>query len=273
MHRITPADAETITKDRALEMLTKNTRNRPFQESRIQLYAHQLRKGEWEVNGESVKFSTTGILMDGQNRLAACVRTGIPLVTLVIYDIPDSVFNTIDTGKSRSAADVLAISTLGTEKEIKTNRTSIAAALKLIDAYKAGLVSVHDITSSHLILNKDMGILIKKYPGVDECLKMCSGSKGLIAPSHLAAFYYITSNIDWESATDFIHDFISGANLDEYDPVYIVREMATSKSYRTRKSPTYWMFGLLIKAWNLRRDGLSCKSLRLSDKESFPTAT
>lgn len=43
--------------------------------SSIDQYAEDMRDGRWQLNGESIVFSDDGVLLNGQNRLYACVRS------------------------------------------------------------------------------------------------------------------------------------------------------------------------------------------------------
>ena len=52
-----------------------NVGNRPQKPSRIVRYAADMANDKWSVTGESIKFGADGKLKDGQNRLAACVRS------------------------------------------------------------------------------------------------------------------------------------------------------------------------------------------------------
>lgn len=48
-----------------------------------------MRNGNWKANGEAIKFSSTGRLLDGQHRLRACVKEQVPFTTLVIRGLED----------------------------------------------------------------------------------------------------------------------------------------------------------------------------------------
>lgn len=100
---------QTITPEYASELLTKNTLNRPVNQATVDDYAAQMEKGLWKLNGEPVIVSTTGNLLDGQHRLLACVKANVGFTTVITTGIDASNFDTIDTGKVRSAADVFNI--------------------------------------------------------------------------------------------------------------------------------------------------------------------
>jgi hypothetical protein len=118
------AEILKITPDMAERILLTNDSNRALNYNRVLLYADALRRGDWKLNGESVKIGTNDRLLDGQHRLKAIIQSGIPMTTLVIKGVDESVFDTIDTGKTRTGGDTLRV--MGVE-----NATNIASAIIL----------------------------------------------------------------------------------------------------------------------------------------------
>ena len=72
---------ERIGPEAAKEMLECNVDNRSPKKSAL---AKALEDGEWQLNGETIVFSDTGRLIDGQNRLIAVIKTGVPIDTIVV---------------------------------------------------------------------------------------------------------------------------------------------------------------------------------------------
>ena len=110
---------QTITPEIASEYLKKNTLNRPINKITVGDYASQMEKGLWKLNGEPIIISSTGNVIDGQHRLSACVNSGKSFDTLVVEGVDASVFDTIDTGRIRTLADIFNI--MGVKS---ANRTS-----------------------------------------------------------------------------------------------------------------------------------------------------
>lgn len=98
-----------ITPELAKEILeTSNHGNRPLKKAHIKMLASSLKNNEWMLNGESIAFSESGRLLDGQHRLNACINSGKPFKTIVIKGINDeAAFGTIDIGKPRSVTDLM----------------------------------------------------------------------------------------------------------------------------------------------------------------------
>lgn len=83
--------------------------NRPVRYRDVAALARDMRTGKWVLNGESIKISRTGTVIDGQHRLYACMQAEVPFASLVVTGVEPEAQDTIDTGSRRSLADQLAI--------------------------------------------------------------------------------------------------------------------------------------------------------------------
>lgn len=55
-----------VTPEMAADILqTKNNKNRPINQATVDYYAHQMRSGQWMLNGEGVQFSKEEELLNG----------------------------------------------------------------------------------------------------------------------------------------------------------------------------------------------------------------
>lgn len=87
-----------------LERVHPATRRR---DDAVDAYGRAMREGCWVLNGVPLVRSSTGLLIDGRQRLHACVETAIPLRTLVAERVDGEVFHTIDQHRRRSLAGLL----------------------------------------------------------------------------------------------------------------------------------------------------------------------
>jgi hypothetical protein len=99
---------ETITPKKAADWYARNVNNRPLSVSFANRLAEAIAAGQWQVNGDAIRFDESGDLVDGQHRLAAVIRSGKPIKSYVIRGIESKSFDTIDKGKQRSNGDALA---------------------------------------------------------------------------------------------------------------------------------------------------------------------
>ena len=106
-------DVRLITPLVASEMLKRNSKNRSLNEGHCNYLAQQMNSGQWQFDGQPIRFSNSGTLLDGQHRLNAVVKTGKSIEFLVVTGIESSAFKVMDTGRNRNGADCFSI--LGVE--------------------------------------------------------------------------------------------------------------------------------------------------------------
>lgn len=90
MTELNPADLgleitiEIISPEEAQSYLNNNAKHRPIKEKKVNEYMGEMREGKWRLNGKTICFDSTGRLLNGQHRLSAVVRSGVPLTTVVV---------------------------------------------------------------------------------------------------------------------------------------------------------------------------------------------
>jgi len=95
-----------ITPSVAIEFLKKNIKNfRNVNKNIVNSYASDMAAGEWKANGETIVFSTDGILRNGQHRLNAIIESGTAVLCYVVFDAPQTEF--YDNGYKRSNVQIL----------------------------------------------------------------------------------------------------------------------------------------------------------------------
>jgi hypothetical protein len=90
-------------------LATLNNRNRRKRPRNIKRFAAAMAAGDWTKTGDTIKFSTEGTLLDGQNRFSASVLSGKSFTTLTVFGISDEAFAKIDTNALRTNADTMEI--------------------------------------------------------------------------------------------------------------------------------------------------------------------
>jgi hypothetical protein len=75
----------------------------------VAAYAQAMRNGEWVLNGMPIILSRNGVLLDGLQRLYACIDAKTPFVTVLAENVPDDTIHTIDQQRRRSFTGVLEI--------------------------------------------------------------------------------------------------------------------------------------------------------------------
>lgn len=85
-------------------------------------YLRDMVQGRWELTHQGICFDEAGKLVDGQNRLQACVDGGSPFATLVYFGVGSSKEMALfDQGASRNAVDAAHVAEIG-----GANRASVS---------------------------------------------------------------------------------------------------------------------------------------------------
>jgi hypothetical protein len=253
---ITPSDARTI--------LEGNTNNRPLSKSVIMRYANDMKNNSWKMNGETIKISLDGRVIDGQHRLCAVVHSGVTIISMVTYDLDFDVFDTIDCGKKRTAGHVFAI-------KGEKNYTHLASASRVYARYEANELEKPD----NRLTNIDVENTLEKNPDIRISVEMAASLYTKIIPiSIAAACHYIFSRIDKNDADIFIEKLLTGAGININDSVYLLRSRLIENSASKAKLPSVYIIALVFKAWNYFREGKPVKNLRYrtdgNSVEAFP---
>jgi len=264
------SEVATITPPMAEAWLARNKRNRHLAPWLVDRYAKAMGRGEWRLNGDPIRFDEVGDLLDGQHRLAAIVKSGITVESVVLRGIPAITQDTMDTGRKRTIADVLAL-------RGEAHAIPLAAALNTLhkletDAWRANATPTAQ--QALALLNSHPG-LRASVPVGERTARRVPGLAGGIT----AALHYHFSGIDDAAeadAKDFFERLASGADLDEDSPILTLRRTFGRLHAERGHASAVRMTALVILAWNAYRDGRPLKLLRWSPggsrPDSFPQA-
>lgn len=101
-----------ITPEMAANWLTMNTNNRKKDNNRINTYARAILAGRWVLTHQGIAFDEAGNLIDGQHRLEAIVKAGIPVEMNVTFGVKreEGEILEIDTGRVRTYNNIMQMS-------------------------------------------------------------------------------------------------------------------------------------------------------------------
>ena len=262
---------ETITPDIAKEMLGVNTNNRNISRQQVELLARTMAQQAWRLNGEAIKFSNTGRLLDGQHRLLACVESGVPFRTLVIRGLPEDTQETMDSGKTRTMANVLELQGRSNTKQLATVARSIYVS------EQHGLEAA--CTNSMAPTRNELLTFIENTPHLEDTLRQASlfygKSNHLMSTSVAALLYWTLNEIDSDACERFFDMLATGANLNEGNPILVLRNTLfdiNKRGAHSDRTSRRRIVGITIKAWNKWREGATVKLLKFSPNEQFPDA-
>jgi len=255
---------EVITPAYAEALLIGNANNRKLQVARVDGLAAQMVRGLWRENGDTIKISKTGRLLDGQHRLNAIVKSRVPQKFIVVRGLEDEVFPTIDTGKIRTAADVMGI-------EGAKNATGISASIKRFIAWKRTgnpFDTRPAILPTHTeILNFYQSNIVCK--SVEVLLARHKINFALINKSTIGLVYLMAD--DAGISTEFVADFfnrVADPKIGSIEDVpFLLREKLMVDKSKRRMIPEKERAALVLKAFRAWVNGSRIKTLKLYDKD------
>lgn len=258
----------TITPDVAREWLNTNVQNRPVKDTTIQRYAEAMKSGQWELNGETIKFSDKGVLLDGQHRLRAVVQSGVTIQSYVIHGLPSGVFDTIDTGATRTVSDLLAL-------QGEQNNTILGPALRLL-YIQDELGSVREMSArmARLVTNRDLLETLDKHRGVEHSIAFIGGIgaiKKFLSVPVASYLHYVFAKLQPHHADAFFIKLARATDLEDDNPILTLRTRLEGMS-KSNSGDRLEAIAITIKAWNAYRHRRPVRSLRWSKAEDFPEA-
>lgn len=243
LHKLPRWSIEQITPEVAEHYLKANRSNRPISRGIVAGYVEAMRAGDWLLNGESIKFDWDGRLVDGQHRLAAIVAAKRAIAFGVIRDLDPEVFKTLDIGKKRTAADVLAIRHV-------YNPNAVAIACRLL--YRT---LQRELARKERITNTKLDALVAQHPRlVDLAVEADHTPFGtpLVNAGQRMFGFYMAVHVHEQKAREFFRA-LSGhpSPTDRAQPNAVrLRERLTSTMDEIVKPSTAVRLAWLIEAWN-----------------------
>lgn len=263
------AEITTITPKLAAQLLQDNVKNRRLDPQHVESLAYQMIQGGWKAHGTPIQISTQGLLLDGQHRLSAIVESGVTLDMLVVYDVSETAFDVIDTGKKRIASDALHIDGF-------SNTHLLAAAAKQVflreqDAFTGSTMGALYKTR---ISNAAIREVVDRHPDLVDCVRVVLSryrrSIKLMRPTIAVFFYYQFRKLDVVAADLFFSKLSEGAGLDAADPVYVLRQRLFDNAQSRRRMLEQDVAIMVVKTWNAVRRRTPLKVLRVLEGEKLP---
>lgn len=260
---------ETFTVDKAKLALTRNKSNRPLNQDNVTFICSEMKQKKWMFTGESIIFGKNGDLMNGQHRLEAIIITGIEQDFLTVRGVNNDAFKCIDTGKMRSAGDVLSIMNV-------INPHSFASIARFIISFNRGGYekAAGKMSNRKLkITNHEIADFVtKRLTSMTESREYgFVPENSLVAGNLLSALHYIFKQINYDAACDFCKKLADGKELEKNDPVFVLRAELLQSIRSNRPMTRLEEIGLICKAWNFYRQNKKINVIKYDIiKDEFP---
>ncbi len=258
---------ERITPEQAKHWLSRNANNRKLAPAHVKFLADQMRAGQWQPTPETIKLATSGRLLDGQHRLSAIVESGLAQELYVARHCDEAMFVVLDTGKHRTAADVLSV-------QYAKNAGTLAAIARLIYLYRTNGM-VPSATKTKKATNADVLAICAEIDltATATTAHMHYGRCKLLSTAEYGFLGWLLAARHTTEAESFLNALSSGANLAEDSPMLrLRRKLEASRMGQTFGFSPVERIALAIKAWNLFRVKKTCGMLTYNPaREEFPT--
>lgn len=279
MENLPTGTVEEVGPDLAAEWLKLvPRRQRRASLSTIAKYAADMEADMWNYDGSPVRFNEDGGLVDGQQRMAAVVKSGKTVPFLVIRGLSD-VFDNIDTNRPRTFSDQLY------SREIAYHR-NVASIDRRLWLWDGGYYGIRGVSRVHVprvnpAVTPSIGMLKKVHEENPSSVMgaeigaMLSRLRGGIGASWYGLLWVLVtrlaeSNGDssrWvlDEREKFFQRFRDGVGLEAENPILVLhRQLALTRGQGRREvvaevKQAVWLF----KCWNAFIRNESTSALRM----------
>lgn len=259
-------EVQTISPELAKQWLETSKLNRRLTERNVNFLYGQMKSGNWLLTGDTIKFGTDGALLDGQHRLSAIVKYGKPIDAFVARGLEQEVFQVLDTGKSRTASDVISASGY-------KYATNLAAIARNIILFQHGFYTTGGGRKERAS-NKDVLDFVQSHDELQEITAFCQNhiyqSFRFITLGYLGMLYYILSRKNQTKCDEFFGKYASGTDLSESNPIRHLRERLIKDGQNKLKLTGRDKIALFIYTWNNFMLNKRIQQLTLPKNYPFP---
>ena len=236
---IVPAMADWLITTFNVEGAQGNRKKKP---KRIERYSDSMKDGTWLLTGEPLIFGKQKLL-DGQNRLMGCVRSGKKFRTHVVFGIDDTVFSVINSGKSRTNGDTFF--TAGVE-----DHAIVSGAVRWLMIYADGDPQARTSYSNQQVwdfyndpshLNKEM---------LEKAVERSKKVSRILPRPAIAAHFYLFAKKSEKAAAKMAADF----DKNQHGARKLTAYLATVKKKQQGRFNDVWVNAVIIGAWTAYRE-------------------
>ncbi|MDH3595781.1 MAG: hypothetical protein OEU09_14110 [Rhodospirillales bacterium] len=257
---VAPAEAEALFN-------ACNTSNRPLVSGRAEELTEAMKSGRFRFNGDTIRWDRNGELLDGQHRLIAVSMSGKTTRLLLVFGLDPEVFDTIDVGAKRSAADTIA--RLGEERY----RSEIGSACQWLVRWQRGDMDRSD--RPRKVSNSEVKGVYRDNLDLVTSVELCTSLRSIGTVGVLSAVHYRVAQRDPELARRMVATLKEPAGIGVTDPFYVFRDTMLEMRRRAGRRDAIVVLALAIKAVNAAALGKGMKRLRWQRRGrtegSFPT--
>lgn len=242
----------------AASWLRWNYNNRNERSTASDAYGSDMKSGDYLITGDSIKISRplregedpnvpagSVVLLDGQHRLSACVKTGQPFVTLIAWGLEPAVRAVVDSGTKRTFSDNLKM-----EGEKETG--ILGSLVRRVYGWDNG---DRRLGTKGAVTKAQMQATLDKYPELRrsaEIASRCKSQNSNIRPTITGFAHWLFMRVEPASAPWFFERLADGADLPVGHPILKLRDrLARDKGKKFQdRVPDWRILCYYIRTWN-----------------------
>lgn len=196
--------------DAAEQLLAlSNEQNRPLSANHVRRLGSSFVDEDYALTGDTIKFSKSGRMLDGQHRMRSCVNRKRAILTHMVFGLDEDVFDVIDQGKKRTAADILALA--GVEQYALV-AAAVAWVVRLQSAGTgAATMDGGAELSPRQIRRLATGEMARITDHAAHAILISKAFKH--PPSMIAAILYLIGKRKKALAEEFVQEWVNGAKI------------------------------------------------------------
>jgi len=245
---VTPAMAE--------QWLTCMPKNRRLSLPWVATIARDIKEGRWKVNGDTIRFSSEGHLIDGQHRLRAVIEAGCMVMVEVKVNLPPDAIHMIDVNRKRTTGDVLVMAGV-------TNANNASSIAKM---------ALEFISNRTTTLERPSSLEIQQFvfdnPYIVELAGSAHTYRGPMTATSLGTVLFLANQRGLYN--DEVEQFLVGVGrgelLERGDPRLTLRNFGVNERQRTRSTIRREAgFIATARAWNAFARRETLLAIRVGD--------
>jgi hypothetical protein len=258
-------EIKLITPEIAKKYLERNKTNRKCDEKLVNYFANQMNNNLWKTTGQGISLSNDNVLLDGQHRLKAIIKSGKSVKMLVVFDIDNDSFDVYDSGKKRNHTDSLYILGIQNASNISSG---INRYLKTVKNESLSRYIDMPITTTEIIQ-----IYYSDESGWQDTIKFCYQLYHKLRlyqmPVIAAMNYYLINDLghDRIKVEIFFKKLFGLADETANEVTVLLREKLIQNAMTAQRFTTDYKDLLLSKSWNLWISDKKIKLLKLQPDE------
>jgi hypothetical protein len=232
--------------------------NRPKKTAKIKRYAQDLLEGRWAMTGDTIKFGSNGVLRDGQNRLAACIRAGKSFRSHAVFGIDPDLFTRMDIGKNRTPADVFSIAGIAYANHV----AGAVRWLLILTSNNPGDRGAQFSNDELLKAYREKFDSDKLEHSIQSALAVRRSTRHPVAP--LAALHYLFAEKNPQKADSFFDEWAMDRAKRARAPTrYLQRRLVEVARQSNQRLHENVRNALIIKAWNAYVTGRALNKMEM----------